>query len=280
MIKLGKTRLLGHRGARSEAAENTLSGFHHAHGLHAKGLAGVELDIQLTADEHLIVFHDETLQRLCGVQARVDQLSLVEIQRHLQSGHQIITLDKLAQKLSDSFQLSPSQQSSTEHNPSAQGFITPEQTLLKNLCFDSPLSKFTHIEFEIKTHNRTSYPKLLKALSYYLTDTPLAHLPIVLTTFDTELLYKLQNDKLLSSIPRGLLVYTLELLATAPNTALRLGCKQLGVYYTLLSQAIIEYCHRYGLQVSAWTVNDLEWAKQLVQWQVDVIITDVPTKML
>ncbi len=281
MIKLANTKLLGHRGARREALENTLVGFQHARSLQPLGLAGVELDIQLTADGHLVVFHDETLQRLCRVQSRVDQLSLLEIERHLQSGHQIITLDKLAQKLSDSFQLASLQQSSSQkHKPSSQSFITPEHLLLKNLCFDSPLSKFTHIELEIKTHNRTSYPKLISALTHYLTNTPLAHLPIVLTTFDTELLAKLQYDRLLSPISRGLLVYTVQALATAPNTALRLGCTQLGIYYTLLSQAIIKHCHRYGLQVSAWTVNDTEMAEQLVQWQVDAIITDIPTQML
>mgnify|MGYP000492327001 CR=1 FL=1 len=99
MINFKKTQLLGHRGARVEALENTLFGFQHAKRLQAKGLAGVELDVQLTADGHLIVFHDDTLQRLCGLQARIDQLSLRETQRHTQSGHHIITLDMLAQSL-------------------------------------------------------------------------------------------------------------------------------------------------------------------------------------
>ncbi|MGI9340349.1 MAG: glycerophosphodiester phosphodiesterase, partial [Psychrobacter sp.] len=75
MINFKKTQLLGHRGARVEALENTLFGFQHAKRLQARGLAGVELDVQLTADGHLIVFHDDTLQRLCGLQARIDQLS-------------------------------------------------------------------------------------------------------------------------------------------------------------------------------------------------------------
>ncbi|WP_367104337.1 glycerophosphodiester phosphodiesterase [uncultured Psychrobacter sp.] len=275
MVKLGNTRILGHRGARNEALENTLSAFQHAHGLHARGLAGVEFDVQLTADNHLIVFHDETLQRLCGVQSRVDQLSLAEIERHLQSGHQIITLDKLAQKLSDS-----SQSWLPEHEVSSQGFVAPNYFLFKNLCFDSPLSKFTHIELEIKTHSRTPHSKLIQALIDYFVDTPLASLPIVLTTFDVQLLNQLRHNKFLATIPRGLLVRLPELLATASNTALQLGCVQLGIYHPLITQAIIQEAHRYNLLVSAWTVNDIEIAKQLAQWQVDVIITDIPTQML
>ena len=255
MLELKNTRLLGHRGARHEVLENSLKGFQHAYNLQARGLAGIEFDVQLTADGHLVVFHDDTLQRLCGLQSRLDQLSLSEIQRHLQLGHQIITLDKLAWPLL-----------------SSSKFPTIE---IKN-----PLSRFSHIELEIKTHSRTSYPQLIRALCRYLIDSPLASLPIVLTCFDVELLAQLQRHKLLSTITRGLLIKDIKNLRIAPNTALQLGCKQLGIHYPLLNQQVIQYCHRYGLPVSAWTVNDIEFAKQLVQWQVDVIITDIPTQLL
>ncbi|MBO1531911.1 glycerophosphodiester phosphodiesterase [Psychrobacter sp. F1192] len=255
MIKLGNTQLLGHRGARNEALENTLHGFYHAQSLYPRGLAGVELDVQLTADEHLIVFHDDTLQRLCRLQSRIDQLNLAEIRRHLQFGHPIITLDMLASVLSSGDRDLPAQA-------------------------PPPLSKFTHIELEIKTHDRTNHSKLIQALMRYLIDTPLASLPIVLTTFDTQLLARLQRHQYLTLIPRGLLVRNPDLLISAPNRALQLGCIQLGVYYPLLTEAIIYHAHRYGLSVSAWTVNDIKAIKQLVKWQVDFIITDIPTQVL
>ncbi len=259
MLELQNTRLLGHRGARHEVLENSLQGFQHAYNLQARGLAGVEFDVQLTADGHLIVFHDDTLQRLCGLQSRIDQLRLVEIQRHLQLGHQIITLDKLASQLT--WPISPSHRFST-------------------IEIDNPLSRFSHIELEIKTHNRTRYSLLIRALCHYLIDSPLATLPIVLTSFDVELLAQLQRHKLLSAIARGLLIKEPKFLRAAPNTALQLGCKQLGIHYLLLSQQVIHYCHRYGLAVSAWTVNDVDCAQQLVNWQADVIITDIPTQLL
>lgn len=267
MIKLDKTLLLGHRGARNEALENTLFGFEHAHGLQARGLAGIEFDVQLTADGHLVVFHDDTLQRLCRLQSRVDQLNLAEIQRHLQSGHQIISLDKLAQPMT-----SPLQTSSV---PKTLDSVANNTNLAA-----TPLSLFTHIELEIKTHERTDYPKLIRALTHYLVDTPLADLPISLTTFDIQLLAQLQRQKLLAHIPRGLLIRTPQSLKTAPNTALQLGCTQLGIYYPLITQSVIKDAHRHHLPVSAWTVNDIDIAKQLVKWQVDVIITDVPSQLL
>ena len=51
----GETILIGHRGAPSLAQENTLESFKLAF---EAGLQGVELDVQLTQDGKLIIFHD------------------------------------------------------------------------------------------------------------------------------------------------------------------------------------------------------------------------------
>ena len=292
MINLKTTRLLGHRGARSEAPENTLFGFQHAHSLQARGLAGVEFDVQLTADGHLVVFHDDTLLRLCGLQSRIDQLSLAEIQRYLQSGHQIITLDALSQALPLSLKelaaskLSAAQllselkkraRNSLYGLPNTAPFLAPVSSVESQA---HALTRFTHIELEIKTHDRTNYHQLINALVNYLVDSPLANLPIVITSFDTYLHAKIQRHKSLNKLRRGLLVRMQQSLDTAPNTALQLGCSQLGIYYPLLTRAVIHNCHRYGLPVSAWTVNDMAAIQQLVDWQVDFIITDIPSQLL
>ena len=240
MIDFKSTLLLGHRGARGEALENTLLGFEHAQNLHLAGLAGVEFDVQLSDDGQLVIFHDDNLERMCGQQSHIDQLSIAEIQRHRQFGHEIISLQSLA----------------------------------------FALRHYRYIELEVKTHNRTDYGKLVQALTRELVDSPIASLPIVLTSFDIELHSRLQRSKLLTHLPRGLLIRTPETLTTAPNTALQLGCVHLGIHYPLLSRKMIQHCHRFELPVSAWTVNDVEIIKQLIDWQVDVIITDYPSHFL
>ena len=240
MIELKSTLLLGHRGARGEALENTLSGFEYAQKLQLSGLAGVEFDVQLSRDGQLMVFHDDTLVRMCAQQSRLDQLNVSETQRHRQFGQPIITLPDIA----------------------------------------SALNTYTYIELEVKTHSRTDYAKLVKALMRDLIDSALASLPIVLTSFDVELHTRLQRSTLMRRIPRGLLIREPELLKQAPNTALQLGCRQLGIHYPLLNHKVIQYCHRYDLPVSAWTVNDIETIKQLIDWQADVIITDYPSHLL
>ena len=292
MINLKKTQILGHRGARSEAPENTLFGFQHAQKLQARGLAGIEFDVQLTTDGHLVVFHDDDLQRLCGLQSRIDQLSLAEIHRHLQSGHQIISLDTLAQAMPLSLRdLAASKLSASQ-------LFTELQKRARNRLYGLPhlapifsasslidaqahaLTRFTHIELEVKTHSRTNYAQLINALTHYLIDTSLASLPITLTSFDTQLHASLQRHPFLSKIPRALLIRTPQPMNTITNMALQLGCTQIGIYYPLLKQSMIQNCHRHGLPVSAWTVNDIEHVRQLIEWQVDFIITDIPTQLL
>ena len=55
--------VLGHRGARHAAPENTLRAFELAR---SEGADGVELDVRLDRDERVIVLHDRTLERVSG----------------------------------------------------------------------------------------------------------------------------------------------------------------------------------------------------------------------
>ncbi len=63
-------RILGHRGASADAPENTLPAFRLAL---EQGADGVELDARLCASGEVVVFHDETLERLAGQPGRVVQ---------------------------------------------------------------------------------------------------------------------------------------------------------------------------------------------------------------
>lgn len=69
--------IIGHRGASAEAPENTLAAFALAL---EQGADGIELDVQLTADGWLAVFHDLTLERLTTGTGRVTDKTLAELQ--------------------------------------------------------------------------------------------------------------------------------------------------------------------------------------------------------
>ena len=67
-----------HRGlhARDKSVpENSLEAFRRA----AKAGYGIELDVQLSKDGQVVVFHDDTLKRVCGVDKRVDELDYAEL---------------------------------------------------------------------------------------------------------------------------------------------------------------------------------------------------------
>jgi glycerophosphoryl diester phosphodiesterase len=44
----------------------------------------------------------------------------------------------------------------------------------------------------------------------------------------------------------------------------------------LLSQAVIDDCHAHGVQVNTWTCDDPDRMRELIQWGIDGICTNVP----
>lgn len=69
--------LVAHRGFAGAFPENSLAAVRAALEL---GASWVEIDVQLTADEHVVLFHDRTLDRLCGTDGAIHQLPLQEVQ--------------------------------------------------------------------------------------------------------------------------------------------------------------------------------------------------------
>jgi glycerophosphoryl diester phosphodiesterase len=70
--------VIAHRGASGYEPENTLRAFALAI---EQGAQMIELDLHITADNHIVVIHDETLEHSTNLQGRVDQLPLAAIRR-------------------------------------------------------------------------------------------------------------------------------------------------------------------------------------------------------
>ena len=97
---LGVTAFLTAPGHASEEKKAPFRGVNVAHrGLHSRDRAvpenslpafraavergyGVEFDVHITLDGALVVFHDDTLLRMCGTDAHIDDLTLEEIRSH------------------------------------------------------------------------------------------------------------------------------------------------------------------------------------------------------
>ena len=57
--------------------------------------AGIECDLRLTADDHILVFHDADAQRLCGSSEIIGQHKLADLAHLTVGGHPIPTLAQL-----------------------------------------------------------------------------------------------------------------------------------------------------------------------------------------
>jgi glycerophosphoryl diester phosphodiesterase len=72
------TQIWAHRGASGYAPENTLTAFQIAVDM---GADGVELDVQLTKDDRLVVIHDETIDRVSNGMGCVKDYTLADLKR-------------------------------------------------------------------------------------------------------------------------------------------------------------------------------------------------------
>ena len=70
--------IVGHRGVRGSAPENTVASLREAV---AQGADMVELDLQLSRDGELVVFHDRSIEAPGGGVERISELTSAEIRR-------------------------------------------------------------------------------------------------------------------------------------------------------------------------------------------------------
>lgn len=91
--------ILGHRGARSVKTENTATAFRYAC---QSGVKWVELDAMLSADGTVMVFHDETLERMTGRAGRLDEMTAEQLQSFpMKTEGQIPTLAEVLDVLNE-----------------------------------------------------------------------------------------------------------------------------------------------------------------------------------
>lgn len=87
-------RVIGHRGTRGEYQENCAESMALAL---AKGVVGFETDIRLTKDGHLVIMHDERIERVSDGKGTVEEMTLEELKkfRLTDAKEPIPTLDEM-----------------------------------------------------------------------------------------------------------------------------------------------------------------------------------------
>ena len=95
-LKAFRSVLYAHRGLHdnaSEAPENSMKAFQKA----VDAGFGIELDVHLTKDRVPVVFHDDSLKRVCGKDGRVEEYSYDQLQQFtlFRSGERIPMLEEV-----------------------------------------------------------------------------------------------------------------------------------------------------------------------------------------
>lgn len=233
-------KIIGHRGARGEAPENTLGGFQYIHDL---GIRAVEFDVRQLQDDALVIMHDDQFTRTTG-----HSKSLYECQSddlcHYDQSHFWHDWSK--------FEITPS--------------LSQTLRIIQN---------FDHIEVEIKAVD-TEYEanKLIETLQNQLIGFENS---AVITSFDTKIHHALNQQK--SSFKHGLLIED-DIQYRAIDQALALGCCQIGWMNELATNEIITATQNANLAISVWTVNDVKRAQELYALGIQGLITDYPKEML
>jgi glycerophosphoryl diester phosphodiesterase len=270
--------LQGHRGARGLFAENTLEGFRRTLAL---GVAAIEIDVAMTADNVLVLSHDPALNpditRDAGGRWLDGQRPLIR------------TLPAAALAIYDVGRIRPA---------SAYAALYPEQapidgaripTFAEALRLD-PAARFT---VEIKSFPDhpawTAAPEAMAEAVAAVADAAGAASRIVVQSFDwrgPRHLRRLRSDLAYAWLTSAQTVAAARLWwggpapedfgGSVPRAVAAEGGSIWAPAFADLTQASLAEAHGLGLRVVPWTVNLPEDMRRLLRWGVDGMITDRP----
>ena len=224
-----------HRGASVECPENTLLAFRRALEI---GVDALELDVHLTADDHLVVIHDGSLDRTTNGRGRVRDHSLAEIQ-------QVDT---------------------------GQGQTIPTLTEVFNLVRPTAVRLCVEIKGDTPAEERAITDAAVKALE----DADFVSRTIV-TSFSSTTLLRVRALQpglatMLDPWPQDGSLPPRQIC----EQALRAGANSLSLDFAHVNLAVAVECRLTGLALWPWAPNEPDQMHNMIQLGVPGIMTDQP----
>ncbi|MCD8510281.1 MAG: glycerophosphodiester phosphodiesterase [Bacillus sp. (in: Bacteria)] len=239
-MQLDKTLNIAHRGASSQAPENTMAAF--SLGL-KQGCDGIELDVQLSKDGDFVIIHDEYLHRTTNGTGKVSETDVSAL-KQLDAG-------------------------SWFH----EDFKGEKIPTLEELLEFVPSEIFLNLELKYKpSHLPNVEEKLLDILKKRnrLNN-------VVISSFNHKNLYRLKtldNNVKIGLLYNSNLINHLKLIDT-----FSLPCYSLHPDYQMIDDEDITSTLEKGLELFIWTVNKERDYERLIELGVSGIITDCPGKL-
>lgn len=230
---------LAHRGFSGKYPENTMIAFQKAYEV---GADGIELDAQLTKDGTIVIFHDDTLERLTSGKGQLTEWTLEELKS--------LSINSKGQK----------------------GLAEQKIPTLKEY-FEWAQDKNLLTNIELKTVNGNDIgleKKVLKMIEEYGLEKQ-----IIISSFHKENMIRVK--KINATIQTGLL--TSKCTKQIIQKAKEIGMDYIHPNALSLNEELIEYVNNYDLKINAWTINEKLDLEKAVEVEINAIITDFPDRL-
>jgi glycerophosphoryl diester phosphodiesterase len=247
-----RPRVMAHRGASAEFPENTMPAFLAA----AKGGADfIELDVHLTRDGEVVVFHDDRLSRIASDNRLISEMMMAEFE-----------------VVDAAFNFSPDGDARPFRG---RGIRVPK---LEEVFSSWPALRFV-VEFKphgpsiadatLEVVRRTGMERRVLFASEHLP--PIARIRAIAPQMPTNL-PAAEIVSFVQALPSGSAPYV------ASGDALQIPPEHHGI--RLATPEIVSAAHRNGLEVHVWTINEQADMEEMLSLGVDGIITDHPGRLL
>ena len=239
-LNSGEPLVFGHRGAMAQAPMNTLAAFGLAR---EQGADGIELDVQVSRDGHLVVIHDDTVDSTTDGKGRVADLTLAELKR-LDAGSWF----------ADSF--------------AGQRIPTLDEVFAE---FGNAML----INVEIKA-SRDSLDRIEKRLADCLRRYNMRE-QVIISCFDPAVLRRVRG--MMPMVMMGFL-YQPDMPVSHYLSLKKLWHEARHPRHDMVDEDYMNWARAQGYYVNVWTVNEAERALRLKRLGVNAIITDDPSRIV
>ena len=243
-----KPRLYAHRGAAAELPENTLPSFRRAleHGADA-----LEMDVHMTRDGHIVVSHDDSGRRMCGVPVCYRETSIDEV-RQWDAGYGFVGDDEARPFAGKEFRV-----------PTLDEVLYEFRDVVINIDIKQPEPPMVAPVLDLIGRHRVEHRVILA--SFHLR----TMMRIRARGYSGATAMPMAELIALRFLPRSAFL-ALPMTGEAVQIPPRPG----GV--DLSAPPFLDKCRDLGLRVDYWTINDPAEALRLLQCGADGIMTDDP----
>lgn len=247
--------IIAHRGSSMAAPENTLAAVEQAI---EDGADYVEIDVRLTADDEVVLFHDRSLARLTGDPRRLNELTREEL-----AGFDV------GSWFGDAFQ--------GERIPGldeALAAVRGRNALMIDLKPDPGRGEALAAGVIAALRDEASQRQACREAA--------ADPEAAAACGSVDVFSETRVATMSHTLAREIKAREPELRVTLlaqlvlPGTLERRGFDALGLRHNRITEGEIRMARHYGYEVHAWTINDRARMSQLIDLGVDAIITDRP----